>query len=195
MKKSEIKNGAILKTRNGMCWFKVDNTLFEVDVKTGVYYNYMPWDDYKDDIKHSTNRDYDVVGVDNHTDIGNGNCNGALYHFLREKTVFTNVNSDPIVAEETKYILKFLLATTPFKYIAKDGDGSYEVYLYRYEPKKVYNKLNLDGTEDESSWYWAPVDRDGAVPDISDLFVSKESKAFFDSLDPNRIYKIEDLIK
>ena len=188
MKKSEIKNGAILKTRNGMCWFKVDNTLLEVDVETGVGYDYMPWDKYDKDMKYCDS-DYDVVGVDNNVDNERGYCNHALANFLREKTVFTYVNNDPIVSEEVSYILKFLLAATPFEYIAKDGDDSYEVYLYKSEPKKVYDEM-----KSKSSWYWAPTE-DGAVSEISDLFVSKESKTFFGSLDPNRVYKIEDLIK
>lgn len=194
MKKSEIKNGAILKTRNGMCWFKVDNTLFEVTVQTGVGYNYMPWDDYKEDMKYR-NPDYDVVGVDNNVDNGNGQCNGALARFLKENTVFEEINNDPIVAEEVYYILKFLLSTTLFEYIAKDNDGTSEVYLYKYEPKRVY-ALNPDGSNNKSSWYWAPTSAEnGEVPNISNLFKSKEMKAFFDSLDPNRVYRIEDLIK
>lgn len=194
MKKSEIKNGAILKTRNGMCWFKVDNTLLEVNVETGVGYNYMPWDKYNENMKYCS-PDYDVVGVDNDVDNGRGNCNQALASFLREETVFEEVNNDPIVTEEVHYILKFLLATTSFEYIVKDNDKTYEVYLYKFEPKKVY-ALNPDETLNKSSWYWAPVDAEnGTVPNISDLFKSKEAEAFFKSLDPNRVYKIMDLIK
>ena len=188
MKKSEIKNGAILKTRNGMCWFKVDDTLLEVNVQTGVGYGYMPWDDYNEDMKYR-NPDYDVVGVDNNVDNERGICNHALASFLQEKTVFTEVNNDPIVTEKVNSVLKFLLATTPFEYIAKDGDDSYEVYLYKFEPKKVYNEM-----KNKSNWYWAPTE-DGDVPEISDLFTKKEMKTFFNSLDPNRVYKIEDLIK
>lgn len=189
MKKSEIKNGAILKTRNGMHWFKVDDTLLEVRVQTGVGYNYMPWDEYNEDMKYYS-QSYDVIGVDNNVDNGRGNCNHALGNFLLEKTVFEEVNNDPVVTEEVHYILKFLLATTPYKCIAKDGDGTYEVYLYKNEPKKVYVLNN------ESSWYWAPANGESsAVLDVSDLFTSKEMKAFFNSLDPNRVYKIEDLVK
>jgi hypothetical protein len=195
MKKSEIKNGAIIKTRNGMCWFKVDNTLLEVTVQTGVGYNYMPWDKYNEDMKYPSCCDYDVVGVDNNVENGRGNCNQALASFLREETVFTEVNNDPVVSEEVHYILKFLLSTTPFEYIAKDNDETHEVYLYKFEPKKIY-ALNPDETLDKSKWYWAPVNAEnGTAPEVSDLFKSKEMKAFFDSLDPNRVYKIEDLIK
>jgi hypothetical protein len=192
MKKSEIKNGAILKTRNGMHWFKVDDTLLEVTVQTGVGYNYMPWDEYNEDMKYYS-QSYDVIGVDNNVDNGRGNCNYALGNFLLEKTVFEEVNNDPVATEEVYSILKFLLKFTPFEYIARDGDGTYEVYLYKFEPKKVY-PVNPDGTFDKSSWYWAPTE-EGAIPDISDLFTSKEMKAFFKSLDPNRVYKIEELIK
>mgnify|MGYP003466653420 FL=1 len=185
MKKSEIKNGAILMTRNGMHWFKVDNVLLVVDVETGVGYHYMPWDAYDEDMKYPKNPDYDIVGVDNDVDNGNGQCNGALAGFLKENTVFTEVNNDPIVTEEVHYILKFLLEFTSFEYVAKDGDGTHEIYLYKFEPKKVY-ELNSDGTK----WYWA-----GVSEEITNLFVSEEMKIFFDSLDPNRVYKIEDLVK
>lgn len=191
MKKSEIKNGAILKTRNGMCWFKVDNTLLEVNVETGVGYNYMPWDEYDKDMKYPKNPDYDVVGVDNDVNNERGYCNYALAKFLQEKTVFEEVNNDPVVAEEVYYILKFLLSTTPFEYIAKDNGGTSEVYLYKFEPKKI-----RDFYAEQSSWYWAPTSAEnGEVPNISNLFKSKEAEAFFNSLDPNRVYKIEGLIK
>jgi hypothetical protein len=194
MKKSEIKNGAILKTRNGMCWFKVDNTLLEVTVQTGVGFDYMPWDMYNEDMKYR-NPDYDVVGVDNNVDNERGYCNLALANFLRENTAFEDINNDPIVTEEASRILKFLLATTPFEYIAKDDDGTDEVYLYKFEPKKIY-ALNPDDSLDKSKWYWAPASAEnGEVPNISNLFTSKEAEAFFNSLDPNRVYKIEDLIK
>lgn len=190
MKKSEIKNGAILKTRNGMCWFKLDNTLLEVTVQTGVSYGYMPWNMYNEDMKYR-NPDYDVVGVDNNVDNERGNCNQALAKFLHEKTVFIEVNNDPIVTEKVNSVLKFLLDFTSFEYIAKDNDGTSEVYLYKYEPKKIRD-LNAE----QSSWYWAPTSAEnGEVPNISNLFKNKEMKAFFDSLDPNRVYKIEGLIK
>jgi hypothetical protein len=42
-----------------------------------------------------------------------------------------------------------------------------------------------------------PVDKDafkGEIPNVSNLFKSEEMKTFFDSLSPNRVYKIEDLI-
>ena len=188
MKKSEIKNGAILKTRNGMCWFKVDNTLLEVTVQTGVSFGYMSWDNYNEDMKYS-NHDYDVVGVDNNVNNGRGNCNQALANFLREKTVFIEVNNDPIVTEKVNSVLKFLLEFTPFEYIAKDGDGTHEIYLYKFKPKKAY-ELNPDGTRNESSWYWV-----GVAEEITNFFTSKEIKTFFNFLDPNRVYKIEDLIK
>jgi len=195
MKKSEIKNGAILKTRNGMCWFKVDNVLLVVGVETGVGYHYMPWDAYNEDMKYPHCCDYDIVGVDNDVDNGMGQCNGALAGFLKENTVFTEVNNDPVVPVEVKFILKFLLKFTSFEYIAKDGDKTDEIYLYKFEPKKVY-PLNPDETLDKSTWYWAPTGAEiGTVPDVSDLFTSKEMKAFFNSLDPNRAYKIEDLVK
>ena len=191
MKKSEIKNGAILKTRNGMCWFKVDNTLLEVDFRVGVGFDYMPWDNYDKDMKYPKNPDYDVVGVDNNVDNEKGYCNHALAKFLHEKTVFEEVNNDPIVTEGVYRILKFLLATTPFEHIAKDNDGTYEVYLYKYEPKKM-----RDFNAEQSSWYWAPADAEnGTVPNVSDLFKSKEADAFFKSLDPNKVYKIGDLVK
>lgn len=195
MKKSEIKNGAILKTRNGMCWFKVDNTLLEVDFRVGVGFDYMPWDAYDKDMKYPKDPDYDVVGVDNNVENERGYCNHALAKFLHEKTVFTEINNDFVIVEEVNCILKFLLSTTPFEYIAKDNDGTSEVYLYKYEPKRVY-ALNPDGSNNKSSWYWAPTSAEnGEVPNISNLFKSKEMKAFFKSLDPNRVYKIEDLIK
>ena len=191
MKKSEIKNGAILKTRNGMCWFKVENILLEVDFRVGVGFDYMPWDNYDKDMKYPKDPDYDVVGVDNNVDNEKGYCNHALAKFLHEKTVFTEVNNDLVIVEEVDYILKFLLSTTSFEYIAKDNDGTSEVYLYKYEPKKIRD-LNAE----QSSWYWAPTSAEnGEVPNISNLFKSKEMKAFFDSLDPNRVYRIEDLIK
>ena len=189
MKKSEIKNGAILKTRNGMCWFKVDNTLLEVDFRVGVGFDYMPWDMYNEDMKYPKSPDYDVVGVDNNVDNEKGYCNHALAKFLHEKTVFTEINNDLVIAEEVDYILKFLLEFSSFEYIAKDNDGTHEIYLYKFEPKKEY-ELNPDGTRNESSWYWA-----GVAEEITNLFKSKEMKAFFDSLDPNRVYKIEGLIK
>ena len=189
MKKSEIKNGAILKTRNGMCWFKVDDTLLEVNVKTGVGYNYMPWDEYDEDMKYY-NTVYDVIGVDNDVDNERGNCNKALGNFLLEKTVFTKINQNPTVTKEVYYILKFLLEVTSFEYIAKDGDGTHEVYLYKYEPKKI-SELSAG----KSGWYWAPTSvENGAIPNVSDLFKSEEMKTFFNSLNPNRVYKIEDLI-
>ena len=185
MKKSEIKNGAILKTKNGMCWFKIDDTLLEVTVQTGVGYNYMPWDKYDEDMKYR-NPDYDVIGVDNNVNNGRESCNKALYNFLKEKTVFTEINQTPTVTKEVYYILKFLSEVTHYEYIAKDGDGTHEVYLYKYEPKKICSS---------SSWYWIPTSvENGAVPNVSNLFKSDEMKTLFNSLNPNRAYKIEELI-
>jgi len=83
MLKSEIKNGAVVETRNGDHYLKVDNTLLSIDKLDG---NFMDMERYEEDLTRPIH-EYDIVKVINPREnkAYGGVCNLALCDFANNQ--------------------------------------------------------------------------------------------------------------
>lgn len=72
MKKSELKNGAVVELRNGEKCIKIDNILISPSVVNNkVQFTYLVLDSYEEDLtmKDKRNTEYDIVKVNNNVNL------------------------------------------------------------------------------------------------------------------------------
>lgn len=85
-KKDQLKNGAVVKTRQGKYYLKVDDTL--IDLKYGTYLSFT---EYDDDLKHNSDSCFAIVEIDN-SEIKE---NEAYLHYISgNESNFIKINED-----------------------------------------------------------------------------------------------------
>lgn len=109
MKKSELKNGAVVELRNGGKYLKVDDTLisFEIDG------SFNSLNHYNEDLKTYYSSDFDIIKVNNNVenDAHKECCNWALNEAHKNK--WTWIRGEAILDEEEKEYLEAVIK--PFK--------------------------------------------------------------------------------
>ena len=129
MKKSDLKNGAVVEVRNGNIYLKIDNTL--LDLKDfGCYQDLNSYDDnlYYCDIE----KGFTIIKVNNNVDNGEGFINYALWEvFQKDKWAWIR-NKNPKLTADEKAILRSV--GNKYKYIARDEDN--DLYIYKMTPRK-----------------------------------------------------------
>ena len=133
MKKSEIKNGAILKSANGDVWFKMDNTLLHV-TEEGIQGGWMPWERYDKNMRYQ-NPDYNIIAVNNNVINSRGMPVRAINEFLAKMDAGNYIEikdnyPKPFLSRKEKEILSAV--DEKWKYIVRTYDGNLE--LYQVEP-------------------------------------------------------------
>lgn len=78
--KKDLKNGAVVTTKEGKNYIKIDNTL--INLKTG---GYLDLDDYTDDLKNkcAVYDEFDILSVDNVGDYDK-HCYGPYNHYINK---------------------------------------------------------------------------------------------------------------
>lgn len=74
MKKSELKNGAIVELRNGDRCFKIDNTLIVLQRNTTYIFGWLSLKEYEDNLIYKGLKEFDIMKVDNDVMVGNEHC-------------------------------------------------------------------------------------------------------------------------
>ena len=169
MKKSEIKNGAIVKLKNGGYYLKVDKTLLEVyivkksDVEGGptdLYFDnfcifltpqYMPLDKYENNLTYKTDNDWSIIAVNNNTDNSRGYCNQVIAKVIKNGFKAIDNCELSLLTKQEKVIINSI-DNSIWKYIARDENG--HLYLYLSKPKKYDDMWDSKGDTNVSD-FWA----------------------------------------
>ena len=159
MTTSELKNGAVVETRNGNTLLKVDNTLLNINFLCG----YMPLDAYTEDLKNAesnspSKKDWDIMKVNNDV----VNPKGYLTHALYDARLnsWTWVRPKPILDEVEKdhlgKICKPYNVTRIAKHSYKDLEyieiklwseclgGEDRIMLPYFEMNTMYKNMEID---------------------------------------------------
>ena len=89
MKKSDLKNGCVVETRNGRKYIKIDNTLvcFEIIDNKITPYCWLDLRLFKENLTSVENKKFDIMKV--HNDVETlGNCYLAVYDVYKSKTCY-----------------------------------------------------------------------------------------------------------
>lgn len=152
MKKSEIKNGAILISANNEAWFKMDNALFKV-TEDGVTSGWMPWEEYDNNMRYK-NPDYNIIAVDNDVNNEHKIPNIALSNFLykTDESKYIEIKDNypkPFLSKKEKEILSAV--DKKWKYIVRNNNG--ELSLHQGKPLFFENKSYYQD-EEFYTCYW-----------------------------------------
>ena len=159
-----LKNGAIVKTKNGKFWLKIDNTLILLEKEKngeGVFLTteWMPFDEYDEDFffKDGADEGYNIVSILNDVDNVRGYCNQAIHHFIfgKYEELCEAVNKEYELTNAETAIISSL--DEKWKYIARDEDG--RLFIFTAKPEKyVYCSVWVRGEDykGESSYFPFP---------------------------------------
>lgn len=141
MKKSDLKNGAVVQSRNGDKYLKVDNTLLSLD----DFGYYMGLDTYTNDLRFILNASFDIVKVNNNIKNSNEYKNNALVEvFEKDKWTWIRYEKPKIKpSKEEYYILKALPDKYKDGYIARNSDNN--MYFYKNKPYKTNILWGING--------------------------------------------------
>ena len=118
MTKFEVKNGAVVETRNGRRFFKVDNTLFDMQ-NFGKCLNFNR---YSIDLKYPTVSadDFDIIKVNNNVENPFGEINRALYLETKGREDWTWERPEFILDEVEREYLKTICKPLKVVSISKE---------------------------------------------------------------------------
>lgn len=131
MKKSEIKNGAIVIVRMGDAYIKIDNTLLDIRMNG----NFEKLNNYNDNLNHMENSDFDIIKVLNPSEksLSEKGCSSALnYYNYREilETNWTWKRTESLLNTDEKKYLQAILEPCYIKEIAEIVAGNSELCIY-----------------------------------------------------------------
>lgn len=172
MKKSELKNGAVVELRNGDKCIKIDNTLLVVHRQyKNCIFGWLNIKEYQDDLIYWRIKDFDIMKVNNEVMNEYGGCFKAInktfnlsiskWEWVREekpKRILTPKEYNYLkaviapVRDKVKWIIKtaFLLKKEGDRekklyacIIVKIGNYS-DIFLYTFEADTEYKGMELD---------------------------------------------------
>lgn len=170
MTKNELKNGAIVKLKNGQYYFKMDDTLLQIYIIdsenvdldcSDLFYNnfhifltydFMPLDKYKNDLTYLGDDEWSIIAVYNDVKNANGYSNQAVANVIRKGYKSIDEYKIHFLTKQEEEVIKSIDSSI-WKYIARDKDGN--LFLYRYEPKKddyIWYIDHADDTNDTSEF-------------------------------------------
>lgn len=165
MKKSELKNGAVVETRNGTKSIKIDNTLVNFYIfNDKISCGWLKFDDYNEDLTYKSvdeeEKEWDIMKVNNNVTNEKVHCFYAIYNVFntqkdtwtweREgKSILTDKEKAYLkaviepVKDRVKYIRKRRI-TYDFIYIGLDKmDGFDCMFLYEFTPNSEFKGMEL----------------------------------------------------
>ena len=167
MKKSDLKNGAIVQTKWGDKYIKIDNVFLSLKMNG----DYLDVRAYTDDLRYiysedNQNAQYDIMKINNNVSPYNNCASKALVEALKD--IWTWDRNIPILTDKEKQYLKNIIE--PFKekiigiekletvtkqeyldFILKDSTESFELpffpkgeYYKGMDQETIYSLQNLD---------------------------------------------------
>ena len=115
MKKSDLKNGAVVELRNGEKCIKIDNILISPSaVNNKVQFTYLVLDSYEEDLtmKDKRNTEYDIVKVNNNVNLVYNNTDYCFNAIIEMFNI--NANKWTWVREDKP---KRILTYNEYKYL------------------------------------------------------------------------------
>lgn len=119
MKKSDLKNGAVVETRNGTKSIKIDNTLVNFYIfNDKISCGWLKFDDYNEDLTYKSvdeeEKEWDIMKVNNNVTNEKVHCFYAIYNvFNTQKDTWTWIREEKpkcILTDEEKAYLKAVIA-------------------------------------------------------------------------------------
>lgn len=133
MKKSDLKNGAIVQIRNGNTYMKVDNTLFNIN-DVGVY---LELDRYNDNLFYNSKRGkcLDIMKVDNDVLFSDFTIAKALVCYKADDIEWTWKREEKHKLTNDEIDLLKGLKVLGFKWIVRENTDP-DLWVFREKPEK-----------------------------------------------------------
>lgn len=117
MKKSDLKNGCVVETRNGTKSIKIDNTLVNFYIfNDKISCGWLKFDDYNEDLTYKSvdeeEKEWDIMKVNNNVTNEKVHCFYAIYNvFNTQKDTWTWIREKKdILTDEEREYLKAVIA-------------------------------------------------------------------------------------
>ena len=124
MKKSDLKNGCVVETRNGTKSIKIDNTLVNFYIfNDKISCGWLKFDDYNEDLTYKSvdeeDKEWDIMKVNNNVTNEKVHCFYAIYNvFNTQKDTWTWIREEKpksiLTPKEYEY-LKAVIASSLMK--------------------------------------------------------------------------------